>query len=54
MSILSIGCLPSVVAYGAVLNAVEEEFETLATATVDDVNSMEMEKTEPTPLHRVT
>jgi len=46
---LSIGCLPSVVAYGAVLNAVEEEFERLAAAatrTADDVNSMEMEKTD--------
>ncbi|KAL7540508.1 hypothetical protein ACHAXR_010172 [Thalassiosira sp. AJA248-18] len=45
---LSIGCLPSVLAYGAVLNAVEEEFDKIA---ADNANSsgvgsdrMEMEK----------
>jgi len=45
---LSIGCLPSVLAYGAVVNAVEEEFEKIASAggneKTDAMQAMEMEK----------
>ena len=42
---LSIGSLPSVVAYGAILNAVEEEFEKVATSSSSP--TMEMEKGQP-------
>jgi hypothetical protein len=42
---LSIGCLPSVVAYGAMLNAVEEEFKKMATSAMetDDDDSPQLE-----------
>mmetsp|Transcript_18175 Transcript_18175/g.39288 ORF Transcript_18175/g.39288 Transcript_18175/m.39288 type:complete len:810 (-) Transcript_18175:158-2587(-) len=44
---LSIGCLPSVLAYGAMLNAVEEEFEKIQLASAGASSkdaAMEMEK----------
>ncbi|KAL3775780.1 hypothetical protein ACHAW5_006267 [Stephanodiscus triporus] len=42
---LSIGCLPSVVAYGAMLNAIEEEFKKMATSAMetDDDDSPQLE-----------
>jgi len=44
---LSIGCMPSVLAYGAVMNAVEEEFEKIAEGGSEggeEGEGMEMEK----------
>ncbi|KAL9182394.1 hypothetical protein ACHAXT_013046 [Thalassiosira profunda] len=40
---LSIGCAPSVVAYAAVLNAVDEEFDRAAVAAYSDGDGMEVE-----------
>ena len=44
---LSIGCLPSILAYGAMVNAIEEEFDKLVSESINEDEtdgSMELEK----------